>query len=66
MPRFRIYAIGGVKFVDIEDEAIQDVEDFYRIALRMGYVAGIVQEEDGARKVLIPTRGIGVITEAPD
>jgi hypothetical protein len=45
---------------------VNDVEELYRQAARMGYVAGYVQEEDRVRKVLIPTRGIGVITDASD
>ncbi len=63
MGKFRISAIGGV---DLEDTAINDVEELYRQATRAGYVAGDVQEEDGVRKVLIPARGIGVITQLPD
>ncbi len=66
MARFRVYAIGGLRFVDIEDERIADVEDLFRAAARHGYVAGIVQEEDRQVKVLIPSRGIGVITDLPE
>ena len=37
MGNFRVYAIGGVKYLDIEDEAITDVEDLYpHAALRRG------------------------------
>jgi len=61
--RFRVYAIGGVKYLDIEDEAIADVEDIYRHAARAGYLAGLVREEDRTIKVLIPARGSGVITQ---
>ena len=63
MGKFRVYAIGGVKYVDIEDETIGDVEDLYRHAARAGYVVGVVREEDRTTKVLIPARGIGVITQ---
>jgi hypothetical protein len=61
--KFRVYAIRGVKYLDIEDEAIADVEDLYRHAARAGYLAGLVGEEDRTIKVLIPARGIGVITQ---
>jgi hypothetical protein len=30
MGKFRVYAIGRVKYVDIEDKAITDIEDLYR------------------------------------
>ena len=66
MARFRVYAIGGIKYVDIDDPAVDDVEDLYRKAARAGYVAGIVEEEEKPLKVLIPARGIGVITDALD
>lgn len=64
MGRFRVYAIGGVKYVDLEDETIADVEDLYRHAGRVGYVVGLVREEERTIKVLIPARGIGVVTDA--
>jgi hypothetical protein len=63
MGRFRVYAIGGIKYLDLEDETITDVEDLYRHASRAGYVAGLVREENRTIKVLIPARGIGVITD---
>ena len=65
MGEFRVYAIGGVKYVDLEDDTVDDVEDLFRKAARAGYVAGNVQEEDRVLKILIPARGIGVITDAP-
>ena len=64
MAKFRVYAIGGVRYVDLEDAAIDDVEQLYLTAQRAGYVFGLVQDEDRVRKVLIPARGIGVIVEA--
>jgi hypothetical protein len=66
MGRFRVYAIGGVKYLDIEDSRLEDVEDLYRTAMRAGYIVGMVQEEDRTVKVLIPARGIGVVTDTMD
>jgi len=40
--------------------------ELHRCAARAGYVAGVVREEERTIKVLIPARGIGVITDLPD
>ena len=64
--RFRVYALGGVRFVDIDDPKIGDVEELFRQASRAGYVAGMAQEEERSVKVLIPARGIGLITDGPE
>ena len=66
MGRFRVYAIGGIKYVDIEEPRIDGVEELYRKAVRDGYVIGRIMEDDRVRTILIPVRGIGVVTDEAD